>query len=621
MALQVWLPLNGNLDNQGLNGAIVTNHGAIVNSNGKIGQCYQNTASNYCTIPVTINSALPFSMCFWYRIDTWVGWGTALTLNDANGNYIGICPHSNGTSVGTNWYEGSTSISDRYHSLVFTTGVWYHFAIVSDGNSIKTFINGIQSNVTTAYSNSPTKTFTQLTLFRRGTTTTYGRNSLNDVRVYDHALSDKEAREISKGLVLHYKLDNNGFGGENLLLRTNQGTTCWGYNIGNKYKQPTKTTVEWLGVQAMQAVTNGLNDSYTSTWCLIDYNDSNIYKVLRPSTQYTISFDSTNRHTSLNIRQGNGLNPMLTAECNLSSIERKDENGETYYHLYGTFTTVANFEGSGQYVYISSSMGYMNTAGNTVKYANIKIEEGTRDTSWCPNRSDTMGVALGMNDEIEYDCSGYGHDGVYVLTAESDTSSPRYDACTHFVDDAPSANSNTGGFIRGPIHMSGHKEITFAWWGKHTPGYGGGWQGLLSTSTNSSYPSDYTTSTLNQYDNRFRFTNGTSGTDYHLDVASIVVSGEWHHYALTYDGAIAKGYRDGVLVTSLAFSYTQLGAFEYIYINRSHAGGVYRTNDGRWSDFRIYATALSQSDIEELYNVGQSIDNHGNLYAYSYKEE
>jgi hypothetical protein len=31
---------------------------------------------------------------------------------------------------------------------------------------------------------------------------------LNDVRIYDHALSKKEIEEIYKALALHYKLDN-----------------------------------------------------------------------------------------------------------------------------------------------------------------------------------------------------------------------------------------------------------------------------------------------------------------------------------------------------------------------------------------------------------------------------
>ena len=39
MALQIWLPLNGNLNNQGLNTYTISNTG-VIDSLGKIGSCY-----------------------------------------------------------------------------------------------------------------------------------------------------------------------------------------------------------------------------------------------------------------------------------------------------------------------------------------------------------------------------------------------------------------------------------------------------------------------------------------------------------------------------------------------------------------------------------------------------
>ena len=70
MALRVWLPLNGNINNYGISDANATNYGAIVANTGKIGKCYQNTGSTYITIPIDIKINKPFSLCFWYRIDT-----------------------------------------------------------------------------------------------------------------------------------------------------------------------------------------------------------------------------------------------------------------------------------------------------------------------------------------------------------------------------------------------------------------------------------------------------------------------------------------------------------------------------------------------------------------------
>jgi hypothetical protein len=70
---------------------------------------------------------------------------------------------------------------------------------------------------------------------RTGTTAFNGR--LNDFRIYDHALSEKEVKEIAKGLILHYKLDNNGCGGRNLMRK---GT-------GSFHNTDKLTTITWSG--------------------------------------------------------------------------------------------------------------------------------------------------------------------------------------------------------------------------------------------------------------------------------------------------------------------------------------------------------------------------------------
>ena len=57
---------------------------------------------------------------------------------------------------------------------------------------------------------------------------------LNDFRYYDECLSPKQIKEISKGLLLHYKLEGIG-ANPNLLKGTNLGTNGWSWNVGSRY--------------------------------------------------------------------------------------------------------------------------------------------------------------------------------------------------------------------------------------------------------------------------------------------------------------------------------------------------------------------------------------------------
>ncbi len=73
MSLQVWLPLNGDLHNQGLANVAVTNNGATIDSSGKIGKCYSFNGNNYITLPISLlsNFTNEISITAWINITAW----------------------------------------------------------------------------------------------------------------------------------------------------------------------------------------------------------------------------------------------------------------------------------------------------------------------------------------------------------------------------------------------------------------------------------------------------------------------------------------------------------------------------------------------------------------------
>lgn len=69
MALQVWLPLNGNMKNQGLAGDFVLS-GTATYGEGKLGQAISiNKTNNYYTVP-ELNGVSNYTIAYWEKIDS-----------------------------------------------------------------------------------------------------------------------------------------------------------------------------------------------------------------------------------------------------------------------------------------------------------------------------------------------------------------------------------------------------------------------------------------------------------------------------------------------------------------------------------------------------------------------
>lgn len=212
MSLRIWLPLNGDLHNQGISDTIVTNNGATVDNNGKIGKCYFFNGNNYY-IALTgqklfdcfKGGTTAFSICMWvYHADT----RRAILFGDYGlSNSIGFNIELR-TGHGLRFYwNGSPDYSP---GLNVGLNIWNHVAFTYDGASLKSYLNGNLVATRSGALATRSKTAGEFRLGRDNRTTDTALNGkLNDIRIYgDHCLSAAEVKEIAQGLVLHYKLDD-----------------------------------------------------------------------------------------------------------------------------------------------------------------------------------------------------------------------------------------------------------------------------------------------------------------------------------------------------------------------------------------------------------------------------
>ena len=242
---------------------------------------------------------------------------------------------------------------------------------------------------------------------------------------------------------------------------------------------------------------------------------------------------------------------------------------------------------------------------NVVCYYKMpKLEKGSVATPWCPHTSDSLYTSLGLNSLVESDCSGYSYNGTLSESLPYASDSPRYDGCYYF-------NSTSKRITLPAINMSGFSNsFSISWWGR-APSYSSLMYWGFSNGNR-----------LNYYDGLYCNTGDGSSNPYYKPNTTTTISipsvNTWHHFVMVGDGSSNKLYMDGELY-GVAKTYKGITG-NTIVINGWDSGTSYKTN-GYISDFRIYSTALSASDIKELYNTSASVDKNGNMYAYEFKEE
>ena len=574
MSLAVWLPLNGDLHNQGLSSTTFSGTVAY-KSYGKLGGqslSLQNRIT--CSTPA-LNGVQFFSIAFWCRIEAnpdstadymdIIGFTDQKSDNSANGQFRFETGYLSDSEGGVHWHDNTTNAIingfNRYNTAV-QRNEWHHIVVTIADNSVKSYYDGALQKTQTTNLNKGHLTGS----WWMGESTT--RGCIQDVRIYDHCLSSKEVEEIAKGLVLHYPLNNNGLGNTNLALNTFY--EMHSYTISSYYRSTDNTSTDFFNLS--------IGDTYT---CRAKITAGEKDTCLR--IQF---YTDGNTRTSI---FGNWIAAGTTGYSTITSTLTAEQRNYSLMQIC-----------------LHSGVD-TSTSG---EYGELKLEKGSIATPWCPNN---------INTNIIYDTSGYCNNGTIVGDITTITPSPRYNCCIEHLD------SCADYIYREYLSFLGDSGFTFSCWINPT-----------------SY--SRTTNNVTAVEKQFILSQGrdtiTSGTNNTRGASLIIYNGkpqffcgngslysnttipigEWAHVVGVWTGTQKKIYVNGILKNSAndtgidwieAQNSLVIGKMAY-YKNSTSS---FHPFVGKISDVRIYATALTDNQIKELYNTSMQIDSSGNVFA------
>ena len=613
MALQVWLPLRGDIHNQGLYPLDFTNTNATVAQDGCLGPCYSFTATTgtgiYCSTAAYqnfLNECIDnhsFSLCCFFKTTETSRATPPISITYGVRIFVG-------TANTLSLYNTARTVTVT-SSENTADGKWHHVCGTYNAESgdMKLYIDGILK-ATNTYTAGYKYVHTWNNAFYIGrnpndsqaNASYFYQGSVNDVRFYDHELSAKEVKEISKGLVQHFKLDEtygmtNLFAGKTFNVYNNYGTgmTCVQEDTGETYMgQPVRRFTYTI---VNSSCASGFKSGYGSRGvyvgqCYFGASGTSIPFVYwiyyRPQTNGLTAGGTASKIGGWSLIPseyvGDGWYRVGQYRTGNSSTARTSDN---------VFTSL-----NWPYAGIGSSCTIDFTVAGYLISGTTEIPENFVE-----------------GNSVVHDCSGFGNDGTVYGTLKPVNDSAKYCGST-YIGTNNAVVAGRGGMVR--------HAITVAIWA-----YMSSWSSyngrLASCTEGGGWNFEPSSSKMN-----FAMGTGVSSNTYKsaLSTRTLASLGSgWHHFAGTYDGFTTKIYIDGVLEGTNA-AYTEHTPIYYannaVFVGAEAASSQVNPTgsyfNGNLSDFRIYGTALSAEDILELYHTPASIDNHGNFYCGEIKE-
>ena len=606
--LCLWLPFtDGVIKNQGLiNDEFITSVDPTFSNDGKLGKCLeQGQFDMSATMASKILNNQALTICFWIYINAEEGskggtiFGNINTNVEFNNRKFSLFQYPTCNDLHLSWMNDAAKafMMTPIYKGVLPSYQWTHVTITYHNPTMTVYINGIKKYTYSGVSNSSSFEYQTRIVWQNA------YRKLNDFRIYNECLSPRQVKEISKGLVCHYPLGevDGKIGGRNL-IKNGKGNEKAGF-----FKNFPTVTDEY-GEFTLKS---------KKTYATISLYDGFVYgcRDYPVGEKYTWSYDIM--YTAWNFPTGSNRGEFWMGQryTNAPSGETATgawrgvtrhilpvvgQNGcelNKWYHVKQTITIPQQASSNvGQQNYISFYNSNANVeASFTARLKNVKLEKSSTATPWTSAPEDDAS----FYDNIIYDTSGYENNGSVTdstcPTWSSDT--PRYKGSYVF-------NGNNQYLkFQNPI-TSSSTDFTISCWVKFDDITGNSTICTMRTVVGNGIA-------LFKIGNKIRFDDNAQFTfsDYTIS------ANEWTHVVVTRLSSCKKLYVNGILkqTVNTVGDMKLISNVGTIGASSQSGDGISDYLNGQLSDFRIYATALDNQTIEELYKVGALVDNNGNL--------
>jgi len=564
-------------------------------------------------------------------VSAWINLGTTSGFQQIVSNFS-----SSNTGWGLRINDGgylsyNTAVGVITSSTALLANTWHHVALTIDssGNSTKLYINGSEDSSTTYTAPTYGAGNTNFHIGSLGNLNTqYFNGSIDQVRIFSKALSSTEVGKLygnGEGEIAcaytsttdnlaypiantaYYKLDNNSkdsarstgkfnegavFNGSSSYITSNSlpsiGTgdftfSCWfNQNSGSSQGALFSTTTQWFAANGNvspkvlmvtdDTVTKKGDTTYSQdTWNhAVFARESGVLKMYQNGTEvfsgaYTDSWDMT--QFGIGVARAFGSRVYYF-------------NGEIdQVRIYNTAlssTDVLNL-----YAETVSDTSTLSFPSGKTAIATYQLDGNSTDLSGNYNGTDTNITYAydGTESNVEYRFGRYGQAAVF-------------NGSTSYIESGISTNIL-------------NSDYTISFWGKSSNSSGG--QTFINTNSGAVafVRIDFSA------DGNLLFYHRNSASTTYLDYSIVpgMADGNWHHVVITKDNTSVKAYKDGSLVgtiTSTSGTYSNSTTLQ-IGRNNYNANGA-NNFDGDIDQVRIYSTALTSSQVTQLYNEKPEVD-------------